>query len=73
MILTFRADKMLSRLEREGRTGEIDPASMEMIKALDGEPANDYNWASVVNGEHLALIAATDKHEEIYVNAADCD
>ena len=73
MIRIFRAKKMLDRLDREGRTSEIDPESRKMIELLDGEEANDYNWESVVNGENLALISATDKHPEMYVNVNDCD
>lgn len=73
MILTFRAEKMISRAIREGKGDLLDDKTMEMIRALDGEPANDYNWESVVNGEKLALISATDKHPEMYVAVCDCD
>ena len=73
MLLTFRAEKMISRVIREGRGDMLDDATMKMIRLLDGEPANDYNWASVVNGENLALISKTDKHPEMYVAVCDCD
>lgn len=72
-MLTFRASKMLSRLEREGRLNEVDDKHREMMNLLDGEPANTYNWRSQVYGEPLALIAGNDRHPEMYVNVADCD
>lgn len=73
MILTFRAQKMIDRIVREGRGDLLDDKTLEVIRSLDGEPANDYNWQSVTMGEPLALISATDKHEQMYVNVCDCD
>lgn len=73
MILTFRAKKMLDRLEREGRSDQVDDKTRALILSLDGEPASDYNWQSMVNGEPLALIDKTDKHDALYVNVNDCD
>ena len=73
MILTFRAQKMIDRAIREGKSDLLDDDTVAMIRSLDGEPANDYNWQSVTMGEPLALISATDKHPQMYVNVCDCD
>jgi len=73
MMLTFRAKKMIDRIEREGRGDLLDPETLAFINSLDGEPANDYNWQSVTHGEPVALIGATEKHEATYVNVVDCD
>ena len=73
MMHIFHADKMIARVIREGKGDLLDDKTRELIKSLDGEPANDYNWESMVHGENLGLIAATDKHPETYVNLADCD
>ena len=73
MILTFRADKMIARVIREGKEKLLDEATLELIRSMDGEPANDYNWASMVNGEEVALVSKTDKHPEMYVALCDCD
>ena len=73
MILTFRAQKMIDRAMREGKGDLLDEETLAMIRSLDGEPANDYNWQSVAMGEPLALIAANDKHPQMYVNVCDSD
>ena len=73
MMLTFRAQKMIDRIRREGRGDMLDAQTLATINSLDGEPANDYNWEAVVHGEPLALIGANEKHDAMYVNVADCD
>ena len=37
MMKTFRAKKMLDRLEREGRMNEVTPEDLDLIKRLDGK------------------------------------
>lgn len=72
-ILTFRADKMLTRARREGKQELLDDKTVAMIRELDGSEANTYNWRSQVYGEPLALIAGNARHSEVYVNVVDCD
>ena len=74
----FRASKMLTRLENEGRMNEVTADDMALIKFLDGKHGNDYNWASFVKGEPLVWIEGGDTFdgkpfEGTYVNEVDCD
>lgn len=71
MIVTFRAQKMIDRLKKEGR--EIDEETLKTIKMLDGKQANDYNWKSVVTHEPLAWIEADEDQDGIYVALCDCE
>lgn len=73
MILTFKAKKMIDRVIREGKGNLLDDDTRAKIMALDGEPANTYNWASIVHGDDVALISKTDSHPETYVAVCDCD
>lgn len=73
MKLTFRADKMIDRVRREGKGDLLDEQTLAFIRKLDGKQADDYNWASVVKGEPLALIPADDDVTDTYVNVCDCD
>ena len=73
MILTFRAQKMIERIYEEGKQDMLDFLTVSTIWAMDGEPANTYNWLNVAGGEPVALISATDDHPKMYVNIADCD
>ena len=74
MERTFRMSKMLARLEKEGRMGEVTPEDLDLMKKLDGKVGNDYNWQSFVNNLPLVWI---EKCEEVpsgaYVNVEDCD
>ena len=73
MIRTFRAQKMLDRIAREGKQDLLDDKTRDFILSLDGEPAQDYNWQRFVHGDPVAWIEKTDKHEGAYVNICDCD
>lgn len=68
MKVVFRAAKMIERVKREGKGDMLDETTLAFINSLDGKEADTYNWASVVNGENLALIDG-----KTYVNVADCD
>lgn len=68
MQKTFRAEKMLKRVQEEGHGYMLDEVTVKQIKSLDGMRGNDYNWASVVRGENVVLL-----EDGTYVNAADCD
>ena len=79
MNRTFRAEKMLKRLEREGMMGEVRESDMALIHFLDGKVGNDYNWESFVHDNPLVWIEGTDemfegkKFEGAYVALCDCD
>lgn len=73
MLLTFRAQKMLDRIVREGKQDLLDAETRDFILSLDGSPAQDYNWQSFVHGDPVAWIDKTDKHDGVYVNVCDCD
>ena len=69
MEYTFRAQKMIDRIKREGREEMLTDETLEFIKSLDGKVGTDYNWQSVVRGEDLVWIADVGA----YVNRVDCD
>ena len=73
MERTFRMQKMLDRLEREGRSHEIQPEDFELMKKLDGKKGNDYNWRSFVYGEDLVWIEADEDQDGAYVALCDCE
>ena len=68
MQKTFRAEKMLKRVQEEGHGYMLDKETVEQIKALDGMTGSDYNWRSVVYHENMVLL-----ENGTYVNGADCD
>ena len=68
MEKTFRAEKMLKRIQEEGRGYMLDNETVAKIKSLDGMRGNDYNWRAVVYNENVVLL-----EDGTYVNAADCD
>lgn len=73
MKRVFRAEKMLARLEREGRMDMVDEKTREFIMMLDGKEGTDYNYQSVVNDEPLVWIEADKDQSGTYVNIEDCD
>lgn len=71
MMVTFRAQKMIDRIKKEGR--ELDDETLKTIKMLDGKQANDHNWQSVVMHEPLAWIEADEDQGGMYVALCDCE
>ena len=69
MERTFRADKMLARVEKQGLTHLLDDGLIAEIKKMDGHKGNDYNWASVVRNEPLVWM----EEFNTYVALCDCD
>ena len=69
----FRMQKMLDRLEKEGRIGDVTPDALEIMKKLDGQVGTDYNWQSVVNDEPLVFVRCDAIPEGTYVNYADTE
>lgn len=73
MERTFRMQKMLDRLEREGRSHEIEPEDIELMKKLDGKTGNDYNFQSFVYGYDVVWIEPDEDQDGAYVALCDCD
>lgn len=72
MIKTFRKEKMIARLTREGLADQITPEIEAIMDNLDGQKANTYCWNNVVKGEPVAVVIGKDGKTE-YVNENDCD
>jgi len=73
MKRVFHMQKMLDRLEREGRMNEVEPEDIELMKKLDGKEGTDYNYCSFVYGEPLVWIEKGDENPGAYVALCDCD
>ncbi len=79
MERVFKGEKMLARLEKEGRMSEVRDCDFALIRFLDGKVGNDYNWESVVKGSPLVWIEGSDeifegeKFEGAYVALCDCE
>lgn len=69
MIMTFRADKMIERVKREGMEHMLDEDTLAYIRSLDGFQGDANNWRATVYGEPLVWLPAA----HTYVNIADCD
>lgn len=66
----FSKQKMLNRLEKEGRDYLIDEESKKIMDALDGKEAVKNDFKALVHGQLEYLV----KHEGRYypVNPNDC-
>lgn len=74
MNRVFRMSKMLERLEKEGRIGEVTTEALKFMKLLDGRTGTDYNWRSVVRDEPFVYITGDDiPNGGTYVNINDTD
>lgn len=62
---------MLNRLAEEGRTEQIDEASMKMMDNLDEQPAYENCWRRVVNDEPVLWCVGKDG-KGVIVNESDC-
>lgn len=66
----FSKQKMMDRLQREGRLDEIDEQSKEIMNALDGKEAvrNDFRYFAYDELEYVV------RHEDKWypVNPDDC-
>ena len=70
MEYTFRAEKMIARIKKEGRAEMLTDETVAYINSLDGKVGTDYNWQSVAMGEENMVYIAD---ENTYVNKLDCD
>ena len=74
MERTFRAQKMLERIEREGKQDMLDEETRDFILKLDGKSGNDYNYMSFVRDEPLVWIEDEELADKgVYVALCDCD
>ena len=83
MLLTFRAEKMLSRCRKEGMGDMLTPDVVKCIHLLDGKKGTTQNWRAVVHDEPLVWIPADEDIIEavkylgedsgVYVAEADCE
>lgn len=71
MCKIFSKEKMLERLEREGRTGEIAPESMEIMDKIDGLEAHKNRFKALVY-DQLEYYVHHDELGNIPVNINDC-
>lgn len=69
-MLVFKAELMRKRLEKEGRSGQIDKASDEAMNLLDGKEVFLSTWHATVNGNDVYFV--TSHGEQWNVNIADC-
>ena len=71
MAKVFSKQKMLERLEREGRTDQIDERSREIMDKIDGLPAKKNDFKHLVYDQIEYYV----HHEELgnmTVNINDC-
>ena len=66
---TFRAQKMIDRVKREGKEDLLTEETLKFIQSLDGKVGTDYNWQAIVKGENLVWL----EEAKTYVNKVDCD
>lgn len=71
MTMIFRKERMLARLEKEGRLKDVDEESLKIMNDLDGKPATPACWARQVYGEPV-LWCEGDNGTSAYVNEKDC-
>lgn len=72
MRMVFSAEKMLKRLEEEGRMNEVRKEDRELMEKLDGKVGNDYNWESFVHDKNLVWIEKGPDNPGAYVCREDC-
>ena len=71
MAKVFSKEKMLARIEKEGRTDQIDERSREIMDKLDGLPAQKNHFKALVYDQLEYYV----HHEELgnmTVNIDDC-
>lgn len=70
--MVFRKAKMLERLEREGRTDNIDEHSKVIMDMLDGKEAEKNHFKALVEGIEVYYVTA-DNGINYPVNKLDCE
>ena len=72
MKYIFRKEKMLQRLEKEGRLDEIDATSKEIMEVIDGYIVEENRFRKLVYGDNQGFIK-TENFGTLPVNLADCE
>ena len=73
MLRTFRSEKMIERVKKEGKEALLNDEMLTLIGKLDGKQGDDYNWQSVVKGDEVVWIEGCEEHRGCYVALCDCD
>lgn len=63
---------MMQRLKEEGRLGEIDSASTEIMEAIDGCIVEENRFRKLIFDSNEGFIK-TEKFGTLPVNLADCE
>lgn len=66
----FSKQKMLERLEKEGRSDQIDDESRQIMDALDGKEARKNDFKALIYGELEYYVSH--EGENYPVNPNDC-
>lgn len=69
--MKFRADKMIARLEREGRGHLIDDEVKEIMAKLDGKEAIKNDFKALIHNEEEYFVCIGG--ERYPVNKLDCE
>lgn len=69
--MVFKKERMIARLEKEGRTDQITDVIDKIMDNLDGQPATTSCWQRQVFGEPLLWVVGKDGIGQ-YVNKNDC-
>ena len=71
-MLVFSKEKMLARLEREGRIGDVTEKELAIMDNLDGCEATRSCWQRQVYGDPVLYVIGKDG-TGLYVNENDCE
>ena len=70
--LVFSKDKMMERLEREGKLSLIDDKSRELMDLIDGLPAEKNRFKALVYDEIEYMVKHPKSNKWVPVNYNDC-
>lgn len=69
-MLVFSKNKMLERLDKEGRGAEVGAGSLILMTALDGREVQKSRWEALVKGETNYYVRYSDENYPVNIN--DC-
>lgn len=69
--MIFRKEKMLARLEKEGRAHLVDNATMDIMNSLDGKPAIKNDFKALVHDVEEYMVNLNGEY--YLVNKLDCE
>ena len=70
--LVFSKDKMMERLEREGKLELVDDKSRELMDLIDGLPAEKNRFKALVYDEIEYMVKHPKSNKWVPVNYNDC-